>query len=34
MDVEEAPDVYDRLDKRIEGDTKILIQFGDRAKAA
>lgn len=34
IDIDEAPDAYDKFDKRIEGYTKILIQFGERAKAA
>ena len=34
IDIDEAPDAYDKFDKRSEGYTKILIQFGDRAKAA
>jgi len=34
IDIDEAPDAYDKFDKRSQGYTKILIQFGDHAKAA
>ena len=34
IDIDEALDAYDKFDKRSQGYTKILIQFGDRAKAA
>ena len=32
--VDDAPAAYDKFDKRIEGYTKVLIRFGERAKAA
>jgi glutathione-independent formaldehyde dehydrogenase len=31
--IEEAPDAYEKFDKRIEGYTKILIKFGEKAAA-
>ena len=31
--IDEAPDAYDKFDKRIEGYTKILIKFGEKAAA-
>jgi hypothetical protein len=32
--IDEAPDAYDKFDKRIDGYTKILIKFGEKRKAA
>jgi glutathione-independent formaldehyde dehydrogenase len=32
--IEDAPTAYDKFDKRIEGYTKVLIRFGERASAA
>jgi glutathione-independent formaldehyde dehydrogenase len=31
--IDEAPDAYNKFDKRIEGYTKILIKFGEKAAA-
>lgn len=31
--IDEAPDAYDKFDKRIEGYTKVLIQFDDALAA-
>jgi glutathione-independent formaldehyde dehydrogenase len=30
--IDEAPDAYDKFDKRIEGYTKILIKFGEEKR--
>lgn len=34
IDIEEAPEAYDKFDQRIDGCTKVLIKFGDQKKAA
>ena len=31
--IDEAPEAYDKFDKRIEGYTKVLIKFGEKAAA-
>jgi hypothetical protein len=33
IDIQEAPDAYEKFDKRIEGYTKVLIRF-DQKRAA
>jgi glutathione-independent formaldehyde dehydrogenase len=33
INIEEAPDAYDKFDKRIDGYTKVLIKFEDKAAA-
>jgi glutathione-independent formaldehyde dehydrogenase len=32
--IEEAPDAYEKFDKRIDGYTKVLIKFGEQRQAA
>ena len=32
--IDEAPEAYDKFDKRIEGYTKVLIRFGEGKKVA
>jgi hypothetical protein len=32
--IDEAPGAYQKIDKRIDGYTKILIKFGEKEKAA
>jgi glutathione-independent formaldehyde dehydrogenase len=32
--IDEAPDAYDKFDKRIDGYTKVLIKFDKDQKAA
>jgi threonine dehydrogenase-like Zn-dependent dehydrogenase len=34
IEIDDAPEAYDKFDKRIEGHAKILIQFGEHSKAA
>lgn len=31
IQIDEAPDAYDKFDKRIEGYTKVLIRFVEKA---
>jgi glutathione-independent formaldehyde dehydrogenase len=31
IQIDEAPDAYDKFDKRIDGYTKVVIKFGEKA---
>lgn len=33
IQIDEAPDAYEKFDKRIEGYTKVLIKFNQKAAA-
>jgi len=34
IEIDEAPEAYQKFDQRIDGYTKVLIKFGEQKKAA